>query len=100
MKKFFFAIFAVIAFTLASCEKGIDIMSLDASQFDNTEFKCWKFTIKNAGIMNGTMYAWDTEYNIIRTLQTAYLTSGKKAVVSYEATAEEDPERCDAMNNW
>ena len=100
MKKIFFTIFTVVALTLVSCERGIDIMNLDANQFDNTEFKCWKFTIKNAGLLNGTMYAWDTEHNVICTLQAAYLASGKKAVVSYEATPENDKESCHAMNTW
>lgn len=53
MKKILFAIFAVAALALTGCEKkGIDIMSLEPNEFDNTEFKCWKFTVENARILN------------------------------------------------
>ena len=57
MKKILFTIFAVAALALTSCEnKGLDIMSLDASKLDNTTFKCWKWTVKNSGFMDGTVY--------------------------------------------
>lgn len=41
MKKILFAIFAVAALALTSCEGNkMDIMSLDVTKLDNTEFKC------------------------------------------------------------
>ena len=101
MKKILFAIFAMVALVLTGCEnKGIDIMSLDANQFDNTEFTCWTFTVKNAGIFNGTMYAWDTEHNVIRTLQEIYKSSGNKAIVSYERTPADDENGCESKNDF
>ena len=54
MKKIVFAIFAVAALALTSCEGNkMDIMSLDVTKLDNTEFKCWKWTIKNSGFEIG-----------------------------------------------
>lgn len=75
-------------------------MSLDPNAFDNTEFKCWKFTIENAGVLNGTMYAWDTEHNLIRTLQEVYKQSGNKAIVNYEQTPADDKEGCESKNDF
>ena len=67
MKKFLFAFIAVAALALTGCEKkGLDIMSLEPDELDNTEFKCWTFTISNSGLSDGTMYAWDTESNVVR----------------------------------
>ena len=101
MKKILFAIFAVAALALTGCEKkGIDIMSLKPNEFDNTKFKCWKFTIENAGNFNGTMYAWDTEYELIRTLQEIYKQSGNKAIITYEATPADDKEGCESKNDF
>ena len=100
MKKILFAIFAIAALALTSCENKLDIMSLDASKLDNTEFTCWKMTIKNAGLLNGTSYTWDTEANVVRTLQAVYLSSSNKAVVKYEKTPADDADGCDAKNNW
>lgn len=101
MKKILFAIFALAALALASCEgKRLDIMSLDASKLDNTTLTCWKFTIKNAGVLDGTMYAWDTEANVVRVLQAAYVTSGNKAIVSYERTPADDKEGCESKNSF
>ena len=102
MKKILFAIFAVAAFALTGCEKkgGLDIMSLDPNAFDNTEFKCWKFTIENAGVLDGTMYAWDTEYNLICTLQATYKQSGNKAIINYEQTPADDKEGCESKNDF
>ena len=102
MKKILFAIFAVAALALTGCEKkgGLDIMSLDPNAFDNTEFKCWKFTIENAGVLNGTMYAWDTEYNLICTLQATYKQSGNKAIINYEQTPADDEEGCESKNDF
>lgn len=101
MKKILFAIFAVTALALTSCEnKRLDIMSIDASKLDNTEYACWKFTIKNAGLLNGTMYAWDTEANVVRTLQAAYISSGNKAIVSYGRTPADDKNGCESKNSF
>lgn len=102
MKKILLAIFAVAAFALTGCEKkgGLDIMSLDPNAFDNTEFKCWKFTVENGGVLDGTMYAWDTESNIIRTLQEVYKQSGNKAIVNYEPTPDDDKEGCESKNDF
>ena len=102
MKKILFAIFAVAAFALTGCEKkgGLDIMSLDPNAFDNTEFKCWKFTIENGGVLDGTMYAWDTEHNLIRTLQEVYKQSGNKAIVYYEPTPADDKDGCESKNDF
>ena len=104
MKKILFAIFAVVALALTSCEnKGLDIMSLDASKLDNTEFKCWKWTVKNSGFMDGTVYVWDTEYNVVVVLQQAYKTAQlnhRKPIMSYEATSDTDKESCECKNDF
>jgi hypothetical protein len=101
MKKILFAIFAVAALALTGCEgKGIDIMSIDANQLDNTEFTCWKFTVERGGIYNGTMYAWDTEANVVRTLQEIYKLTNNKAIVDYERTPADDKEGCEAQNDF
>ena len=75
-------------------------MSLDVTKLDNTEFKCWTFTISNAGILDGTMYAWDTESNVVRTLQQVYTQSGNKAVVTYAKTADGDADGCESHNDF
>ena len=104
MKKILFAIFAVVALALTSCEnKGLDIMSLDASKLDNTEFKCWKWTVKNSGFMDGTVYVWDTEHNVVVVLQEVYKTSQlnhRKPVITYEATPDPDKESCECQNDF
>lgn len=100
MKKIIFTILAVAVLTLVSCEKGLDIMSIDANALDNTEAKCWKYTVKNAGIMNGEMYAWDTERNLVVLLQELYKTSGNKAIISYETTPADDENSCNSKNDW
>ena len=75
-------------------------LGLKPNEFDNTEFKCWKFTVENAGNFNGTMYAWDTEYELIRTLQEIYKQSGNKAIITYEATPADDKEGCESKNDF
>ena len=101
MKKILIANFAVAVLALTGCgEKGIDIMSLDPSAFDNTEFRCWKFTVENGGLFDGTMYAWDTEHNIITTLQAIYKSTGNKAIVNYEQTPADDTEGCESKNDF
>lgn len=103
MKKILFAIFAVAAFALTSCEGNkMDIMSLDVTKLDNTEFKCWKWTVKNSGFMDGTVYVWDTEYNVVVVLQQAYKTAQlnhRKPIMSYEATSDTDKESCECKND-
>ena len=104
MKKILFAIFAVAALALTSCEGNtVDIMSIDATKLDNTEFKCWKWTVKNSGFMDGEVYVWDTEYNVVIVLQEAYKTAqlnNRKPTITYEATSDTDKERCEGKNDW
>lgn len=104
MKKILFAIFAVVAFALTSCEGNtVDIMSIDATKLDNTESKCWKWTVKNSGFMDGEVYVWDTEYNVVIVLQEAYKTAQlnhRKPTITYEATSDTDKERCEGKNDW
>ena len=104
MKKILFAIFAVAALALTSCEGNkMDIMSLDVTKLDNTEFKCWKWTVKNSGFMDGTVYVWDTEYNVVLVLQQAYKTAQlnhRKPIITYEATADSDKESCECKNDF
>ena len=103
MKKILFAIFAVAALALTSCEGNkMDIMSLDVTKLDNTEFKCWKWTVKNSGFMDGTVYVWDTEANVVVVLQQAYKTAQlnhRKPIMSYEATSDTDKESCECKND-
>ena len=104
MKKIVFAIFAVAALALTSCEGNkMDIMSLDVTKLDNTEFKCWKWTVKNSGFMDGTVYVWDTEYNVVLVLQQAYKTAQlnhRKPIITYEATSDSDKESCECKNDF
>lgn len=104
MKKILFAIFAVAALALTSCEGNkMDIMSLDVTKLDNTEFKCWKWTVKNSGFMDGTVYVWDTEANVVTVLQATYKTAQlnhRKPIISYEATSDSDKEGCECKNDF
>jgi hypothetical protein len=104
MKKILFAIFAVVALALTSCEGNkMDIMSLDVTKLDNTEFKCWKWTVKNSGFMDGTVYVWDTEYKVVLVLQQAYKTAQlnhRKPIITYEATSDSDKESCECKNDF
>ena len=104
MKKILFTIFAVVALALTSCEGNkMDIMSLDVTKLDNTEFKCWKWTVKNSGFMDGTVYVWDTEANVVTVLQATYKTAQLnhyKPVITYEATPADDQEGCESKNNF
>jgi hypothetical protein len=104
MKKILFAIFAVAALAMTSCEnKGMDIMSLDVTKLDNTTLKCWKYTVKNSGFVDGTLYAWDTEANVVKVLQKVYETSQlnhRKPILTYEATADTDKESCECKNEF
>ena len=104
MKKILFAIFAVVALALTSCEGNkMDIMSLDVTKLDNTEFKCWKWTVKNSGFMDGTVYVWDTEANVVTVLQATYKTAQlnhRKPIITYEATSDSDKESCECKNDF
>ena len=104
MKKILFAIFAVATLALTSCEGNkMDIMSLDVTKLDNTEFKCWKWTVKNSGFMDGTVYVWDTEANVVTVLQATYKTAQlnhRKPIISYEATSDTDMESCECKNEF
>ena len=104
MKKILFAIFAVAALALTSCEGNkMDIMSLDVTKLDNTEFKCWKWTVKNSGFMDGTVYVWDTEANVVIVLQATYKTAQlnhRKPIITYEATSDTDKESCECKNDF
>lgn len=101
MKKILFAIFAIVALALTSCEnKGVDIMSIDANQLDNTEFTCWKWTVERSRFCDGVMYSWDTERNVVLVLQEIYKTSGNKAVVTYERTPADDKNGCESQNDF
>ena len=104
MKKILFAIFAVATLALTSCEGNkMDIMSLDVTKLDNTEFKCWKWTVKNSGFMDGTVYVWDTEANVVTVLQATYKTAQLnhyKPVITYEATPADDKEGCESKNDF
>ena len=104
MKKILFAIFAVAALALTSCEGNkMDIMSLDVTKLDNTKVKCWKWTVKNSGFMDGTVYVWDTEYNVVLVLQEAYKTAQlnhRKPIITYEATSDSDKESCECKNDF
>ena len=104
MKKILFAIFAVASLALTSCEGGkVDIMSLDVTKLDNTEFKCWKWTVKNSGFTDGTVYVWDTEANVVTVLQGVYRTAqlnNRKPIITYEATLDSDKEGCECKNDF
>ena len=104
MKKILFAIFAVAALALTSCEGNkMDIMSLDVTKLDNTEFKCWKWTVKNSGFMDGTVYVWDTEASVVTVLQATYKTAqlnNRKPIITYEATPDSDKESCECKNDF
>jgi hypothetical protein len=103
MKKILFAIFAVAALALTSCEgTKVSILDIDASQLDNTEYKCWKWTVKKSGFMDGTVYVWDTEYNVVVVLQEAYKTAQlnhRKPIITYEATSDSE-ENCECKNDF
>ena len=103
MKKIVFALLAVFALALTSCEgTKVSILDIDASQLDNTEYKCWKWTVKKSGFMDGTVYVWDTEYNVVVVLQQAYKTAQlnhRKPIMSYEATSDTDKESCECKND-
>lgn len=101
MKKILFALVAFVALVLTSCEPKMNIMDIDANALDNTEFKCWKYTIKNYLNFKGEpIYVWDTEHNVVKALQEIYTFSGEKAVVRYELTSDNDKESCDCHNDW
>lgn len=99
MKKIFYAFFALVMLAMVGCEgKVMDIMSLDPSQLDNTECKCWMYTIKNVGNFNTVGYAWDTESGIVMTLQNFHKMYKGKAKISYTETPANDMNSCESRN--
>ena len=103
MKKILFAIFAVAALALTSCEGNkMDIMSLDVTKLNNTDNKCWKWTVENSGFADGTVYVWDTEANVVTVLQATYKTAqlkNRKPIITYEATSDSE-EGCECKNDF
>jgi hypothetical protein len=98
MKKIFYAIFAVAMLALASCEgKNVDIMDLDPSQFDNSEYKCWMYTVKNSDI-NYTAYVWETEAGLVKMLQLQSQVLIRKPKITYQETSADDKNGCDSKN--
>ena len=100
MKKILFAIFALAALALTSCEAKLNIMDIDVNKLDNTEFKCWKYTVKHSRFCDGTIYVWDTEYNLVVVLQAIYKTSGNKAVITYGPTPDDDKNGFESKNDF
>lgn len=96
MKKIFFAIFALAALALTSCEKkGVNVMDVDASKLDGTTAKCWKYTIKE---FQETSYVWCTEKELVELFQS-YNNNGAKLTVNYEEATAADPDACDSRND-
>ena len=53
--------------------------------------------------MDGTIYVWDTEANVVVVLQEVYKTSqlnNRKPILTYEATADADKENCECKNDF
>ena len=46
------------------------------------------------------MYAWDTQRNLIITLQEVYKQSRNKAIVNYEQTPADDKEGCESKDDF
>lgn len=98
MKKIIFAIFTLVAFALTGCEqKGINILDLDASKFDNTTEYCWEYTQTNAHGVSITAFLWASEYNLILMLQAAAkisMESGIEVKTSYKKSKADNAEAC------
>ena len=107
MKKIVFALLAVFALALTSCEgTKVSILDIDASQLDNTVPKCWEFEYKHVikELRGEKMYLWCTEYQIVTDLQkdvrgfrTKY---NKKADATYKEVYAADKESCDCKNDF
>ena len=106
MKKILFAIVAVVAFALTSCEgTKVNILDIDVTTLDNTESKCWAFEYQNVDLMRGiTTYIWCTEYQIVSELQQFCVeyqkTYNKKVNATYKAVAANDKETCECKNDF
>ena len=96
MKKILFAIFAVAALALTSCEgKGVNVMDIDASKLDNTTPKCWKYTIKE---FKETSYIWCTERELVELFQSYNKSGYSGLTVHYKEASATDKEACESRN--
>lgn len=53
--------------------------------------------------MDGTVYVWDTEANVVTVLQATYKTAQLnhyKPVITYEPTPADDKEGCESKNDF
>ena len=53
--------------------------------------------------MDGTIYVWDTEANVVAALQATYQTAqlnNRKPIITYEATSDTDKESCECKNDF
>lgn len=89
MKKCIFAVVAVMALLLTSCEKNVK--NIDPSQLDNTVNRCWKITFSKFGVSAST-YMWCTERECVEALQTSSAFAGVNA--SYSVAAASDADAC------
>ena len=98
MKKILFAIFAMFALALTSCEKlGNNIMDVDVNTLDNTTPKCWMYHIKE---FKETSYIWCTERELVELFQSYNARgSSNKLTVTYEESPADDKDACEAKNN-
>lgn len=98
MKKIIFALFALAAITLTSCEnKMFNIMELDASNLDNTTEYCWHAIQTDMYGVEKVYYIWATEQGLIKHLQglaTPAVAIGQEVKSSYSKTTIGDPEAC------
>lgn len=98
MKKIIFAIFALAALALTSCEeKGINIMDLDASKLDNTKERCWEYTQTNSYGISVTSFMWASEQGLVLMLQasaTVTMATGMDVKTSYKPAKANDYESC------
>lgn len=106
MKKIVFALLAVFALALTSCEgTKVSILDIDASQLDNTVYKCWAFEYQHLKYLRGsTMYMWCTEYQLVTDLQKdvrAFRAEyNEKVNATYKAVDAQDEESCECKNDF
>lgn len=93
MKKIFLSFFAVAALALTSCNGGgANVLNMDPAQCDDTEVKCWHYTLTYAGVSADT-YVWCTEKAAVEAIQTTVAgVKGYKATL--EESAAEDAAAC------
>ena len=99
MKKIFFSIFAVAALALTSCAGGAgaaNVLDMDPAQCDDTEEKCWVYTVSYAGAEADT-HLWGTEKFIVETIQQTYGAVPGYTVTLSPADAD-SPEACLGLN--